>query len=73
MKPTQRESEVGFTSFNRKPNIMYIHDSLTKSVATNGYDALRPRVGVAIHFESEAGRARLREDTSPPSPPPAKR
>ena len=60
-----RAPQVGFASWNRKPNIMYIHQGLAKGVQMNGFDPNRPRVGCVIDFKSDAGREKLRKDTLP--------
>ena len=64
--------QVGYTSLNRKPSILYIHNTLCRNVSQNGHDNGRPRIGVAIHFTSQKGKERLVKDPLSPfiGPPP---
>ena len=50
---------------NRKPSILYIHNTLCRNVSQNGHDSRRPRIGVAIHYTTEKGKERLKKDPPP--------
>ena len=54
--------QVGYTTSNRKPSILYIHNTLCRNISHNGHDNRRPRIGVAIHYTTEKGKERLRKD-----------
>ena len=61
--------QVGYTTSNRKPSILYIHNTLCRNISHNGHDNRRPRIGVAIHYTTEKGKERLRKDRTPTTRP----
>ena len=56
------ETQVGYTRYNRKPCILYVHNSLLKGFEANGFDGTRAKAGVVIDMRSAQKRKELVEE-----------